>query len=337
MTAPVLIVDRCAPGASVQDGGRLGWRRHGIPTAGAMDMTALAVANALVGNPPATAAVELSLAGARFRLEGGGPALLAAAGPGVSLRIAGRAVPEGLSARAEPGEQIEITPPRDAVHGYLAVAGGLALAPVMGSLSTHRRSGIGPPMLAPGQRLPLHAGPLPPPRALDRLPQHGTGPIRIMAGPQDDWFAPEALDRLTGTDWRIDPRSDRMGRLLDGPPIPPLPGSMVSDGIVQGGIQVPPAGQPIVLMRDCQTTGGYPRIATVISADMDRLAQLPPGAVLRLVRVDRAAALAAARARAAVLSALDPRPAGAPDTARLMGANLVSGVIDARHPTPPGG
>ena len=331
---PVLVVEACAPGASLQDAGRTGWRRQGISTAGAMDMLALAVANALVGNPPTAAAVELSLAGARFRLEGG-PALLAAAGPGVTLRLNGRALAEAVSVRAEPGDRIEVTPPRDAVHGYLAVAGSFALAPVMGSLSTHLRSGLGPPPLVAGQRLPLHGLSLPVPRALDRPPRHDPGPIRVLAGPQDDWFAPDALEVLTSTEWRIDPRSDRMGRFLDGPRLPPRPGSMVSDGIVQGGIQIPPSGQPIVLMRDCQTTGGYPRIATVISADMDRLAQMPPGAVLRLMQVDLNAALAAARARAALIAGLDPRPTGAPDTARLMGANLVSGVVDARGPSTP--
>lgn len=331
---PALIVETCAPGASLQDGGRTGWRRQGISTAGAMDMLALAVANVLVGNPPTTATIELALAGAGFRLEGG-PALLAAAGPGVTLRLNGRTLAEAVSARAEPGDRIEVTAPRDAVHGYLAVAGGFALAPVMGSLSTHLRSGLGPLPLVAGLRLPLHGGPLPAPRALDRPPYHGTGPIRVLPGPQDDWFDPDALDVLTGSDWRIDPRSDRMGRFLDGPRLPPRPGSMVSDGIVQGGIQIPPSGQPIVLMRDCQTTGGYPRIATVISADMDRLAQMPPGSLLRLVRVDRAAALAAARARAALIAGLNPRPTGTPDTARLMAANLVSGVVDARHPVPP--
>lgn len=331
---PVLRIEACAPGATIQDGGRLHLRRLGIATAGAMDGLALAVANLLVGNPPATAAVELTLAGARLRVEGG-PVLLAAAGPGVVLRIAGRALPPGLSGRAEAGDAVEISAPQGGVHGYLAVAGGLALRPVMGSLSTHLRSGIGPEMLAPGQRLPLHPGPPPAPRRIDRLPPASDGPIRIMAGPQEDAFAPGALAALTGTDWRIGARSDRMGRFLDGPPIPPLPGSMVSDGIVAGGIQCPPSGQPIVLMRDCQTTGGYPRLATVISADLDRLAQIPPGGLLRLRLVDRATAIAAARQRAAQVAGLQVLPAGGPDTARLMSANLVSGVVDARAPDSP--
>jgi len=330
---PALLVLSCAQGASIQDGGRTGWRRQGISTAGAMDLVSLALANACVGNPPLAAAVELSLAGARFRLEGAG-ALLAAAGPGVALRVNGRALAPGRSVAAEPGDEIEITPPRDAVHGYLAVGGGFALAPVLGSLSTHQRSGLGPPMLAPGQRLPIRGGAPLVPLALEPPPAPGGGAIRILAGPQEDWFEPDALGILTGAAWRIGARSDRMGRFLEGPHLPPRPGSMVSDGIVAGGIQIPPSGQPIVLMRDCQTTGGYPRIATVISADMDRLAQIPPGAMLRFVQVGRTAAVEAARARAAMLAALKPRPAVVTDPARLLAENLVSGVIDARGAAP---
>lgn len=326
-----LVVEACAPGASLQDAGRTGWRRHGISTAGAMDRLALAVANVLVGNPPTTAAVELALAGGRFRVTGG-PVLLAVAGPGVMLRIAGLTVAEGRSARAEPGDGIEVSAPRGGVHGYLAVGGGFALPPVMGSLSTHQRSGLGPPMLAPGQSLPLQGGTPPAPRALDRVPSHDAGPIRILPGPQDDWFASGSLDLLTGADWQIGDRSDRMGRFLAGPPIPPLPGSMVSDGIVQGGIQIPPSGQPIVLMRDCQTTGGYPRLATVISADLDRLAQLPPGAPLHFAIVDRATAVAAATRHAQRIAALAPRPVTEVDAALLLSVNLVSGVVDGRGP-----
>jgi biotin-dependent carboxylase-like uncharacterized protein len=325
---PVLVVENCSVGASIQDLGRVGWRRHGISTAGAMDQLSLAVANLLVGNPPSTAAIEVSLAGARFRLMGGS-ALLAVAGPGVALRVNGRSFPERQSIRAKHDDIIEVTAPRNAVHGYIAMAGGLALASVMGSLSTHQRSGLGPPALDVGMCLRLHSGPLPAPLMLDEIPLHDGGPIRILPGPQDDWFAPDTLEALTNAEWRIDPRSDRMGRFLEGPRLKPLPGSMVSDGIVQGGIQIPPSGQPIILMRDCQTTGGYPRIATVISADMDRLAQIPAGSELRFVEVDAARALAAARSRAAQMLSLSPRLADTDDVSRLLKLNLVSGVVDA--------
>lgn len=321
-----LVVDRCGPGASVQDGGRVGWRRHGVSGAGAMDRLALAVANALVGNAPDAAAVELTLAGARFRVESG-PVLVAASGPGVTLRVDDRALPPGLSAEAR--DTVEVSAIRGGVHGYLAVAGGVDVPPEMGSRSVHLRSGIGGAMLAPGARLPVVGGALTP-QALDRLPEHAAGPIRFLPGPQDDWFGPEVLDLLAGSEWQVDARSDRMGRFLSGPQLAPRAGSMVSDGVLPGSIQVPPAGQPIILMRDCQTTGGYPKIATVISADLDRLAQLPAGARFRLMPVDRAAAVAAAQALARTMAALAPRPAGGLDSARLLSVNLIGGVVDAR-------
>ncbi|WP_323040189.1 biotin-dependent carboxyltransferase family protein [Gemmobacter sp.] len=324
MTA--LVVDRCGPGASVQDGGRVGWRRFGVSGAGAMDRLALAVANALVGNAPGTAAVELTLAGARFRVEGG-PVLVAASGPGVTLTIDGRVLAPGVSAKA--AEMVEVSAIRGGVYGYLAVAGGFDLRPEMGSRSVHLRSGIGGAMLAPGARLPVAGGSLMP-LALDRVPDHGAGPIRFMPGPQDDWFGPEALEMLAGTEWQVDARSDRMGRFLAGPAMAPRAGSMVSDGVLPGAIQVPPAGQPIILMRDCQTTGGYPKIATVISADLDRLSQMPAGARFRLVPVDRATAVAAAQRLAQAIVGLSPRPASGVDTARLLAVNLIGGVVDAR-------
>lgn len=351
MTA--LLVDRCAPGASVQDGGRAGWRRYGVSGAGAMDRLALAAANALAGNPPDTAAVELTLAGARFRVEGG-PVLVAASGPGVTLTADGRTLAPGVSALA--AEVVEVSAIRGGVYGYLAVAGGIGLRSEMGSRSFHLRSGIGGAMLAPGMRLPvgsvapgqrdgggltpepgagdtsaLRTLPLPIPLMLDRLPEHPADPIRFLPGPQEDWFAPEALELLAGTEWQVDARSDRMGRYLAGPRLVPREGSMVSDGVLPGSIQVPPSGQPIVLMRDCQTTGGYPKLATVISADLDRLAQLPAGARFRLAPLDRAAAVAAARHLAQTIAALAPRPAGGLDTARLLAVNLIGGVVDARR------
>lgn len=323
-----LVVDRCAPGASVQDGGRVGWRRYGIATAGAMDRLALAVANALVGNPADAAAVELTLAGARFRVVGG-PVLVAASGPGVVLGVGGRTLAPGVSARADDGDLVEVSAIRGGVYGYLAVSGGVDLRPEMGSRAFHLRSGIGGAMLTPGMRLPVAGGALAP-LALDRVPDHATGPIRFMPGPQDDWFSPGSLDLLAGANWQVDARSDRMGRFLAGPRLIPRAGSMVSDGVLPGSIQVPPDGQPIVLMRDCQTTGGYPKLATVISADLDRLAQLPAGARFRLAPVDRAGAVSAAQRLAQTIAALNPRPAGAIDTVRLLSANLIDGVVDAR-------
>jgi biotin-dependent carboxylase-like uncharacterized protein len=330
-----LRVEACGPGTTVQDTGRTGWRRFGVATAGAMDRDALALANTLVGNPPAAAAVELALAGARFRVEGAA-LLLAVAGPGVALAIDGRAVAPGTSARAEPGSAVSVGPVRGGVYACLAVGGGFALAPQMGSLSMHRRSGVGGRALVPGDRLPCHGGATVPRRLMRPLPPQA-GPIRVMAGPQRDHFTDAAWATLLSAAFRIDARSDRMGCRLDGPVLAHAAGyNIVSDGVVPGSIQVPGDGRPIVLMRDAQTTGGYPKIAAVIGADLDRLAQTPPGAAVRFAAVDRAAAVAAWRdrlaARAALATAVVALPAEPMSAAALLGANLIDGVIDARAP-----
>jgi biotin-dependent carboxylase-like uncharacterized protein len=325
----VLVVERCGPGVSVQDDGRFGWRRHGVPVSGAMDGTSLAVANRLVGNPDVTAAVELTLAGASFRIEGGA-ALVAAAGPGVVLSVAGRPVPAATSAVVPEGEHVAVSAVRGGTHAYLAVGGGLAGPSEMGSRSMHARSGIGGTGLAPGDRLPIGDGGAATPLTLG-LPAGAEGSIRVMMGPQADAFDGSSIGALLATRWTVDDRADRMGRFLVGATISAPPGSMVSDGVVPGSVQVPPSGVPVVLMRDCQTTGGYPKIATVITADLNRFAQLPPGASFSFAVVERGEAVRAARAAAAEIAALLPRPAEvAPTLADLLRANLVSGVVDAR-------
>lgn len=325
-----LSVERCGPGTLVQDAGRFGWRRFGVAWAGAMDGTSLAVANLLVGNPADAAALEFTLAGGVCR-HACGTRLVAVAGGGARLSIAGRPVPEGTSARAEAGDVIEVSPARAGVYAYLAIGGGFAGPAEMGSLSMHQRSGIGGDPVRPGDHLPLGPAGALAPRHLD-LPPAATGPIRIMAGPQADWFDESEIAHLAETEWTVDPRSDRMGRFIAGAAITPRSGSMVSDGVLPGCIQVPPSGQPIVLMRDCQTTGGYPKIATVIAADLDRLAQLPPGATFRFAIVDRDTAVHAAADAAKVRAQLIPRPViSTSGTAELLAHNLIGGVVDARN------
>ncbi|OAN81959.1 hypothetical protein A8B78_00205 [Jannaschia sp. EhC01] len=325
----VLRVVAAGLGLTLQDYGRIGWRRYGIPAAGAMDRLHLAIANRLVGNAPDMAAIESVLAGCRMRVEEG-PVHLAASGPGMVLEVDGRRVSFGQSAVAAAGQVIALLPLREGVYGYLAVEGGFAVPEVMGSRSTHRRSGFGIGALAVGSMLPLNksegargSGP----NRLPLIPQHGTGPIRIMPGPQDDWFPSEALEWLVGAEWKAGRRSDRMGLFLDGPDLAPRAGSMVTDGVVPGSIQVPPSGAPIVLMRDCQTTGGYPKIATVISADLDRLAQIGPGQALRFKRVSHEEAVEALTALRTTIEAVRPEPASrGPDADTLSKQNLIDGI-----------
>lgn len=327
MTLSRIIIHEPTPGLSLQDYGRFGWRRYGISTAGAMDRMHLSIANRLVGNPADTAAIETVMMGCRLELVGR-PVLLAASGPGCILSIDGKPVPVGHSAKAEEGQTVILSPVREGVYGYLAVAGGFDLTADLGSLSGHRRSGLGHIIHGNVAELPVcMGGGLRTPQALAGTPSPANGPIRVLWGPQEDWFSTEVRVRLTTADWTIDQRSDRMGVFLDGLSLAPSAGSMVSDGVLPGSIQVPPSGKPVILMRDCQTTGGYPKIATVISADLDRLAQIRPGRTLQFMAVSRHMALEALKIAREAIDALRTHPAvREPNTTLLLQENLIDGV-----------
>lgn len=333
-----LIVDRAGPATSLQDAGRFGWQRFGVGPAGAMDRASLAIANALVGNPAGTAAIEFALAGGSLRVVGGS-ARVALAGAEGNLRIGGKPVTPFSGTTARDGEAIEVGAARSGVFSYLAVAGGFAITPSLGSLSLHHRTGIG----ALGGR-PLRAGDCLPLRlseptraelALPVPPEAPQGPIRVVLGPQDDHFTEAGLLTFLNSEFTVSDQADRMGMRLDGTRIEhgPKGYNIVSDGIPTGGIQVPGNGVPLVLLADRQTTGGYPKIATVISADLPRLVQCRPGSKLRFAAVERAEAVRIARAADKALRALTGklRPAGLAglDSSELLSLNLVDGVVDA--------
>ena len=326
MTA--LEIVKCGPGASVQDVGRHGFRRFGVSTAGAMDQRALAIANTLAGNPPDTAAVELPLAGAVFRVVGG-PVLVAAHGPGATLAASGRPVSARSSVELFDGDIIETGPPREGVYSYVAVAGGILTRPVLGSRSCHHRSGIGGAVLLPGDRLPCNGGSGNAPLFLpEGIGLDSSDAIRIVRGPQASRFEDAAWSRFLSSSYRISPRSDRMGLQLEGPALHSSQGhDIVSEGVVPGSVQVPGDGNPIVLGRDCQTTGGYPKIATVISADLDRLAQVPIGRDVRFRVVSEGDAIEAARRAALWCGSLASSavPARGP-SADLLSHNLIGGM-----------
>jgi UPF0271 protein len=225
--------------------------------------------------------------------------------------------------------------------GVLAVAGGFALAPVLASRSTCLKSGFGGHAgraLQPGDALPLRrsAAPDGPDLVAPSLPwpppSWHSGPVRIVPGPQADAFTPEALHRLVTAPFTLTAECDRMGARLAGPALTHAGAyDIVSDGIVAGAIQVPGTGQPIVLLADRQTVGGYPKIATVVSADLRRFAALGPGDSVTFAIVTAAEATAARRAQEqafqATAGALTPALAGPPDSERLLAANLISGVV----------
>ncbi len=338
MTA--LVVLSAGPATSLQDAGRFGWQRYGVGPAGAMDRRSLALANALAGNPPGAAAIEFALAGGRLRIDGAA-ARIALAGADCTLKIDGATVPALASATALDGQTIEVGPARAGVFAYLAVAGAFTLTPTLGSLSLHHRTGVGGlegRSLRPGDRLPLRLTEQPSGHelALPAAPQGRTGPIRIVLGPQDDHFTPAALATLVNGDYAISAQADRMGLRLNGPKLEHSAKgyNIVSDGIPTGAIQVPGNGLPLILLADRQTTGGYPKIATVIGTDLPRLVQYRPGTSLRFAVVERAEAVRIARADEdafrKLLASIRPAGLAALDSSELLALNLIDGVVDAQ-------
>ncbi len=331
-----LVVAACGPMTSLQDRGRLGYQGFGVSPSGAMDRRALAMANALVGNPPGTAAIEFMNLGGAFTPEGG-DLRVALVGAGSSLAVDGASVPPRTSVLLKEGQAAQVGHMRTGTFAYLAVAGGFAVTPQLGSLSFHQRSrlgGLNGAALKAGDRLPCRPGVQA--GELMHLPLDSpeeTGPIRVMLGPQDDYLPEETIRTFLNEEFAVSPQADRMGFQLTGPRLEHAKGfNIVSDGIVDGHIQVPGSGQPIVLMRDRQTAGGYPKIATIISADLDRFGQLRPGSLLRFRAVRRDEAVAAARGlkewMAALPDALEPLRFTL-TTEHLLSRNLIGGVVDA--------
>jgi biotin-dependent carboxylase-like uncharacterized protein len=334
-----------SPGLSttVQDAGRIGFQRQGVPVSGALDRLALAAANVVVGNRPTTAALEMLYQGAEFGVEDGA-VRVAVAGGGARLEIRSSdtepmRIEGSVSMRVAAGARLRVVIPGPGIVSYLAIEGGVDVPEVMGSRSTYVRAGIGGlkgRALQAGDRLAI-AGAAAAERAEQRLAVELAPPtrVRIVPGPQDDYFSATALATLTATAYRVAPASDRMGLRLAGATLEHTRGyNIVSDGIAPGAIQVPGDGLPIVLMADRQTTGGYPKIATVASADMAALGRLGPGAEIRFVAVTLDEAEAARRAFEAQIAGLAGRltaigGAIAIDPARLAALNLVSGVRDA--------
>jgi biotin-dependent carboxylase-like uncharacterized protein len=267
---------------TIQDSGRIGWQAYGVPRSGPMDAIALYAANRLAGNPPGTAALELGFSGARLYAHQ--PCLLALAGPGFSLKVYGWHFGGWTSVYVRAGTLVEIEKTGDGNWGVLAVHGGIHTPPALGSRATTLNATLtGSPArpLAPGDLLPI--GPasahlpalagrkIDPPLAYKPNPQ-----IRVLPGPQRGWFNPEALATFYTSAYRVSPASDRTGYRLEGPPLARADGrELLSEGMARGCIQIPADGLPIVTQADCPTTGGYPKIASVIAADQPVLAQTP--------------------------------------------------------------
>ncbi|WP_085905073.1 biotin-dependent carboxyltransferase family protein [Kiloniella majae] len=332
--------------SSLQDEGRQGYAGFGVPRSGAADSQSLQLGNALVGNAPFEAAIE-------FRFLG--PKVVAAGGK-MRLGLAGDVTAEhkradsGDSISIKPwqsvtldeGDVLSVDPLKSGATGYLTVEGGFDLEPVLDSRSTYARAKLGGV-----NGLPLQAGDaikvrLSQPRdGLEKIAAEPvsttTQTIRVLAGPQDDYFSKNVIEKFTGEHYKVSSDVDRMGIRLEGPELEPLPekgSDLISDGIVPGAIQVPGSGQPIILFVDCQTIGGYPKIGAVITSDLPLLGQLMPGNEIRFQLVSLEEAQAARKARKSELeramsSIQDYFGEGVMDLKALYEVNLIGGVVDA--------
>jgi len=251
---------------TVQDLGRFGWTHFGISASGAADPFALRAGNLLVGNAENAAAIEMTLMGGAFEFESNTTVALTGSDFG-----AGVALWTPLDVKA--GETLRCGPSRNGARCYLCVRGGIGIAKVMGSASTHVITGVGGRPLRAGDILPVGNDAIRRPRrAPADVPAISDGPLRVTEGPQAESFGEE----LYAGEYVVTEESNRMGLRLRGAAIANSAGHMLTEGAALGAVQVPPDGQPIILFVEHQTTGGYPKPANVISADFRRLGQLRP-------------------------------------------------------------
>jgi len=280
----------------IEDGGRRSVAALGIPRAGPADPEAMRLANRLVGNADDDAAIEITAAGPRLRFHGDAHVAVVAAGDGVDVSLDGHAVVGGVVVPVHSGQVVAVGHVRTALRAYLAVGGGFDPPVIVGSRSSDLLTGLGPGPLGVGDRLDLGT-----PSRPHGFLRHSADPtlpgrqhrVRVLSGPHR--FPPAQWDRLVSHPWLVGEASNRIGIRLtaqdhsDGTDSDPIP----SAGMVNGAIQIPPDGNPIILMPDHATVGGYPVIACVIAADLSILGRLRPGDSLVLAAVDRSAAFRA--------------------------------------------
>ena len=331
-----LIIHRAGPQLTVQDAGRLGLLGQGVSMGGAADPLALAEGAALLRQPADLAALEMAGIGGEF--EATADCRIALTGAPMSATLAGRTLAWNASHLLPAGERLVIGAATAGSYGYRHLGGGIDTPKVLGSRAAHLAAGLGA-VLKPGDSLPLG-----PDRGdevglvLDVDPRCNGGTIRMTRSMQTDLFDPAELARFQSTSFCRDARANRMGARLDFEGAPFAASgqlSILSEVIVPGDIQMTGDGAPFVLLPECQTTGGYPRIGTVIPADMPRVAQAGPGAALRFEVIGMEAAIEAQRRHVAALAALRsaPRPLirRPHDIADLLSYQLIGGVISAHH------
>ena len=274
-----LTVLETGPLATIQDHGRPGQAALGVPSSGACDRFSYALANRLVGNPVGAAALEVTYGGLTVHADG--DLLIAITGAPCT------GVPLNAPTLLRSGSVLHLGTPVSGLRTYVAVRGGIAVPPVLGSRSTDLLSGLGPPPLTAGQTLQI-GSPVHPMPGVDQAPiaapTSGQVVLRVTPGPRRDWFTGAAWTTLTTQVYEVSTNSNRVGVRLDGTPLERArSGELASEGMTRGAIQIPPSGTPVVFLADHPVTGGYPVIAYVASADLDACAQVRPGQPVRLI------------------------------------------------------
>jgi antagonist of KipI len=296
---------------TVQDLGRFGYGDLGVSAAGAADALSLRIGNRLVGNDQGAAALEMTLVGGTFAFEAA--AVIALTGSDFDARLDGARLAPWARVDVKPGTELRLGASRGGARAYLCVRGGIDVPPVLGSASTHLVAGLGGlegRALRVGDRLAIGGRVVSDPRPgpFDPLAVPGLSTrdvLRVTPGPQADWFTDAARETFHTAYYRIAESSDRMGLRLEGPPLEPaIRADLLTEGVCLGAVQVPADLRPIVLFVEHQTTGGYPKIANVISADFHALGQLRPRDSVRFEPVSLQAALALLRAQEEAFHAL---------------------------------
>lgn len=287
---------------TVQDLGRYGHQESGVPVAGPMDSFSHRLANQLAGNDLAAATLEVTLLGPEMIVDA--DTTMAISGAQFEVTCDDRPVALNASFAVRKGQRLKFGRIEQGARAYLAVAGGIQVDRILGSRATHLIShmgGFNGRALAAGDAVPIISEPQPRPTRKASgltLPTKGRAHLRVMAGPQAEWFQPDALKTIAGVSFRISPQSNRMGYRLQGPPLVRVKeGELISEPLGIGAIQVPAAGEPILLMADRQTAGGYPKIGYVISADLPLAGQLAPGDFIEFHLCTQAEAVTALIAR----------------------------------------
>ncbi|TWV33535.1 biotin-dependent carboxyltransferase family protein [Streptomyces misionensis] len=288
MTDRALVVVRPGALTTVQDLGRPGYAHLGVPRSGALDPGAAALVNRLAGNPPDAAVLETTVNGCSLRARSA--VTVAVGGAPCPVTVAGRPAPWGAPVVVPAGELLEVGAAVAGVRGYVAVRGGIAVEPVLGSRATDLLSGLGPAPLTEGTVLPL-GRPTGPPARVEGAPQPGPPAelvLRVTPGPRADWFTARAVRDLATRAYRVSAASNRIGLRTEGPALERArDAELPSEGMVLGAVQVPPDGRPVVFLADHPTTGGYPVIAVVRASDLPAAAQAAPGTPVRFAPVGR--------------------------------------------------